>query len=81
MNIELSEQTERAVRSVVQSGKFGTAEAFLEAAAKAFLAEVGEYASEPQPDAEELKARFKPFRGKLKMTRDEVIKARHHGLS
>jgi len=80
MNIEVSEQTEKVIRTAVQSGRFDTAEAFLEAAAQAFIEKVNVTGETNKPSADELKQRFKPFRGKLKMSREEIIEARHHGL-
>lgn len=79
MNIEVSEQTEQVIRAAVESGRFSFAEAFLEAAATAYAAEVRS-ADASRPTADELVERFKPFRGKIKMTVDEVLEARRHGL-
>ncbi|WP_417749886.1 hypothetical protein [Rosistilla oblonga] len=73
MNIELSEQTEKVARTIVESGRFTTVEAFLEAAAQAFMAQSCVPLPADKPTADQLKERFRPFRGKLKMSREEVV--------
>ncbi len=80
MNIELNKTIETTIRTAMASGRFSTAEAFLEAATSDFLQRTVIEKERDMPTAEELKERFRPFRGKLKMSREEVIAARHHDL-
>ncbi len=80
MNIELNKTIETTIRTAMASGRFSTAEAFLEAATSDFLQRTVIEKERDMPTAEELKERFRSFRGKRKMSREEVIAARHHGL-
>lgn len=81
MNIELNETIETTIRTAMASGRFSTAEAFLEAATTDFLQRTVNEKERDKPTVDELKERFRPFRGKLKMSREELVEARHDGLA
>ena len=81
MNIELNETIEKSIKTAVDSGKFSTAQAFLEAATTDYLLRALIQTEGDKPTASELKERFRPFRGKLDMTREELLDARHDGLA
>ena len=81
MNIELNETIETTIRTAMASGRFSTAEAFLEAATTDYLQRAVNEKEPDMPNAEERKKRFRPFRGKLKMSREELVEARHDGQS
>jgi len=80
MNIRVSEESEQEIRKAVESGQFSTTEAFWEAAAESLLSQTRSTVDDARPTAEELIQRFKKYRGTLKMTRQELVKARHQGL-
>ena len=80
MTFELDEETVQIIRTEVESGRFTTAEAFLQAATKAFVTQTASPTNARDVTPDEVVERFKKYRGKLDMTRADIIEARHQGL-